>query len=229
MYTENLNPAAIHLVQRELVDNRRYTVLEFGCWTGALGSYMTSNFNLNWFGVEKNKSSAAIASTRFTVTSEDASEYIHGSADWLLCSDIVLMVDVLEHLYEPTDFLKQLRCRMKPNSTLILVLPNIESYEIIELLISNNFSYSDSGILDRTHRYFYSPKSACSELHRLGFGLKSEPYFLRNERGMNIFDCYTNNGNVTLQTNKGTFTYPTNYLDACSVSSYGFGISLICQ
>lgn len=189
---------------------------------------MSSRFNLKWFGVERNHQSACIASTRFDVLEEDASVYINGSADWLVAADIVLMVDVLEHLYEPSHFLHILRKRMKVNSTLILVLPNIESYEVIELLISNQFSYSESGILDRTHRYFYSPRSCCSELNKLGFGLKSTPFFLRNVRGQEILDEFNQTGSVSLRTSKGLINYPSNYADVCSLSSYGFGLSIIC-
>ena len=152
--------------------------------------------------VEKNSKSAHIASTRFDVVEEDAFSYVQGPAQWLNDADIILMVDVLEHLYEPADFLHIIRERMKIDSTLILVLPNIESYEIIDMLISNKFAYADSGILDRTHRYFYSPKSCCSELNKIGFGLKSKPIFLRNEKGNQIFEHYMQTKTISLSTSK---------------------------
>ena len=228
MYTDNLNQAAISLLSQERCQSSRLNVLEFGCWRGALGSYMMSTGYFEWRGVEKDSQSAKIAAKNFDVINQDAFDYIRGDASWLEMTDVVLMVDVLEHLYEPAEFLSILRSKLSLKTILILILPNIESYEIIELLIANKFAYSDTGILDRTHRYFYTPKSLCSELYKLGFFVKSRPFFLKNSKGEKIFDYFKKTGSVRLETDKGIIEYPSNYPDAQSVSSYGFGLSFIC-
>lgn len=74
--------------------------------------------------------------------------------------DIILILDVLEHLIDPDTFLKKVLNCLKKNGSIILCIPNIRHYSIFKnIFIKGDFHYTDSGILDKTHLRFYTKKS----------------------------------------------------------------------
>ena len=69
------------------------------------------------------------------------------------------MGDVLEHLHEPSIVLKKLYKHIKKGGHIILSMPNVKHYSvIIPLLMNDEFTYTDAGILDRTHLKMYTGK-----------------------------------------------------------------------
>ena len=78
-----------------------------------------------------------------------------GSIDLLLC------LDVLEHLVNPWEAIRKLDRLLKPGGTLIVSVPNLRNYHIIaDLAFRGQFTYTDSGTLDRTHLRFFTRSSA---------------------------------------------------------------------
>jgi 2-polyprenyl-3-methyl-5-hydroxy-6-metoxy-1,4-benzoquinol methylase len=75
--------------------------------------------------------------------------------------DLILCLDVLEHLINPWETIRRLDGLLKPGGQLIVSLPNIRNYHVVlDLAFKGKFSYSDSGILDRTHLRFFTRSSA---------------------------------------------------------------------
>ena len=75
--------------------------------------------------------------------------------------DLILCLDVLEHLFDPWKTIRSLDGLLKPGGTLIISLPNIRNYHILfDLAFRGKFSYSESGILDRTHLRFFTRTTA---------------------------------------------------------------------
>jgi len=69
--------------------------------------------------------------------------------------DVVLLLDVLEHLRDPLTTLKQAAEQVKPGGRLIISLPNITHAAVRLQLLGGRFEYSDKGLLDRTHLHFF--------------------------------------------------------------------------
>lgn len=75
--------------------------------------------------------------------------------------DMILCLDVLEHLVDPWGTVRKLDALLKPGGLWIISVPNIRNYHIlVDLAFRGKFEYSESGILDRTHLRFFTRESA---------------------------------------------------------------------
>jgi SAM-dependent methyltransferase len=83
--------------------------------------------------------------------------------------DLILCLDVLEHLVEPGEVLARLTARLSHGGTVIVSLPNIAHLSVsLPLLLRGRFEYRDAGILDRTHLRFFVRDSAIALLNQAG-------------------------------------------------------------
>jgi 2-polyprenyl-3-methyl-5-hydroxy-6-metoxy-1,4-benzoquinol methylase len=75
--------------------------------------------------------------------------------------DLILLLDVLEHLHNPTEVLRNLRKLLEPGGKVIVSVPNISHLSVtVPLLVRRKFTYRDSGIMDRTHLTFFVEDTA---------------------------------------------------------------------
>ena len=87
------------------------------------------------------------------------------------------MGDVLEHLMTPEKLLNRLRKYLKPDGHIIVSMPNVKHYSVmLPLLQRDEFSYSDAGILDRTHVKMYTGVEIQKLLLRCGYGIETLGY-----------------------------------------------------
>lgn len=83
--------------------------------------------------------------------------------------DLVLCLDVLEHLHDAQGVLASLAARAAPGATFIISLPNIAHLSVAApLLLLGRFEYRDAGILDRTHLRFFTRASILELLAAAG-------------------------------------------------------------
>lgn len=84
--------------------------------------------------------------------------------------DLVLALDVLEHLRRPEKVVAQLAAIMDEGATFIVSVPNVAHLSVsLPLLTRRRFDYADAGILDRTHYKFFVESSAVGLLNGGGF------------------------------------------------------------
>ena len=69
--------------------------------------------------------------------------------------DVVLCLDVLEHLVEPLDTLRRLKDLLTPTGILVASIPNVTHAAVRLQLLGGAFTYTDTGLLDRTHVRFF--------------------------------------------------------------------------
>lgn len=75
--------------------------------------------------------------------------------------DLILCLDVLEHLTNPWETVRRLDGLLKPGGQLIISVPNIRNYHVLfDLAFRGKFTYAESGILDRTHLRFFTRSTA---------------------------------------------------------------------
>ncbi len=70
--------------------------------------------------------------------------------------DYILFGDVLEHLVDPYKLVDRLKGCLSDGGCIIASIPNIMNAGVIYELLHGNFTYQDSGILDRTHLRFFT-------------------------------------------------------------------------
>lgn len=69
--------------------------------------------------------------------------------------DVVLCLDVLEHLLEPVGTLRRLSELLAPGGVVVASLPNITHAAVRLQLLHGSFTYTETGLLDRTHLRFF--------------------------------------------------------------------------
>lgn len=70
--------------------------------------------------------------------------------------DIILFLDVLEHLTNPAALLGKARKYLKPGGKVIFSVPNVAHWSVRFSLLLGHFRYAERGILDKTHLHFYT-------------------------------------------------------------------------
>ena len=87
--------------------------------------------------------------------------------------DYILLLDVIEHLKNPEEFMKTLKKKIDKNSkiTVIISTPNIGFLIIRLMLLFGSFNYGSRGILDKTHTRLFTFSSFKNLLLQSGFKL----------------------------------------------------------
>lgn len=137
--------------------------LEIGCGTGATMAVLQQRRKLaQAVGVELDAASAAEARSHFDTVIESTVEAADFEAVIAPASlDLVLCLDVLEHLVDPWTVVRRASPLLKPGGRLILSVPNIRNWKFIWRLLSRgDFHYRDAGLLDRTHLRFFVRETA---------------------------------------------------------------------
>lgn len=149
-------------------------VLEIGCGEGFFASKLAANGNAVT-GVDQ------LQAPRFENVFEqyiaaDLNEGIAGVAPALQRQsfDRILLMDVLEHLLEPEQLLKDCHSLLKPQGQVLVSVPNVANINVRVALLFGRFNYTDRGILDRTHLRFFTRKSARKMLIAAGYEIVSE-------------------------------------------------------
>ena len=84
--------------------------------------------------------------------------------------DVVLMLDVIEHLNRPEDFLEELRQKLATGSPQVLIsTANIACFITRAMLLAGQFNYGKRGILDMTHTRLFTFGSFRRVLRQAGF------------------------------------------------------------
>ncbi len=144
-------------------------VLEVGCASGATLQWLKKETGCSWVGgIELTKDAADRAKKVLDFFLEgniENNELPIESAS----IDLILCLDVLEHLVDPWQVVKRLSILLKPGGAMIVSLPNICHRDVmISLLFSDRWDYQNSGILDRTHLRFFTQTTALEMLQDAG-------------------------------------------------------------
>lgn len=84
--------------------------------------------------------------------------------------DCISFNDVLEHLYNPQDVLTLIAPKLLSSGFIIASIPNVRYFHNLkELLISKDWEYKDSGILDSTHVRFFTKRSMKRMFEKAGY------------------------------------------------------------
>jgi len=88
--------------------------------------------------------------------------------------DTFLLLDIIEHLKNPEQFLERLRAQLDHQpKTLVFSTPNVGFIVQRLMLLIGQFNYGKAGILDRTHTRLFTFRAAEHLLRDAGFRIKS--------------------------------------------------------
>lgn len=83
--------------------------------------------------------------------------------------DLILALDILEHLKNPQQVLEDLVARLTDSGRIVVSLPNVSHASVVaNLAFRRRFEYRDAGILDRTHLRFFTEQSALNLMEQAG-------------------------------------------------------------
>lgn len=143
----------IEYVQKPIEED--FQILEIGCDCGVNLLEIKNKYPMaDCYGMEINESAAEIA--------ESVANVVVGNIEMEdipfegILFDYIIFGDVLEHLHNPEKVLRDCRKRLKANGKIIASIPNRMHYSVMRDLINGNFSYTDTGLLDKTHIHFFT-------------------------------------------------------------------------
>jgi len=156
-----------------LLPSHAARALEVGCGAGHTLSLLKEQGVCDWVcGIEISPAAAEQAALRLDRVVQGNIEAMElplepGSIDLLLC------LDVLEHLVDPWETLRRLTTLLSPNGVLVASIPNVRYYRVLlPLMLQGRWDYQDSGILDRTHLRFFTRDTAIELVESSGLSVK---------------------------------------------------------
>ncbi|HVZ07710.1 class I SAM-dependent methyltransferase [Rhodopila sp.] len=173
-------PAAYSKERREiapLLPGRFDSVLEIGCGSGSTMAWLRRTRAVEYAaGVEYAEAAASLARPHFDdlEIGDAATTPMRFKREHF---DLVLALDVLEHIPYPETTVARLAERLKPGGTMVVSLPNIAHYHAsVPLFLRGQWTYGRDGILDRTHLRFFSEAGARALIEGSGLRITSIRY-----------------------------------------------------
>jgi SAM-dependent methyltransferase len=137
----------------------RSRVLDVGCGDGTVARLLAAQGCSVW-GIERDKELAELAKDACDhvviadVEGVDLAELVDDPFDVVLC------LDVLEHLVDPVATLRRLTANLAPSGRIVASIPNVAHGAVRLQLLEGSFRYTDSGLLDRGLLHLYDRRGA---------------------------------------------------------------------
>ena len=149
------------------------TVLDIGCGDGHVARECEKS-GIRVTGLDQQETPPGLMSETFKVRLDEAELPVN-----LSDFDVVLMLDVIEHLSEPEQFLIRLRESYRsPHGKaagpplVVLSTPNVAFATVRLNLLLGRFPYAERGILDLTHRRLFTRGSLVRALEDCGYQIE---------------------------------------------------------
>jgi 2-polyprenyl-3-methyl-5-hydroxy-6-metoxy-1,4-benzoquinol methylase len=130
-------------------------ILDIGCAAGDVARILSQRGCSVW-GVENDRVAAELARAYCKgvvlgdIADLDLEETLAGTA-----FDVVLFLDVLEHLLDPAAALRKAAGVLAADGKVLASIPNVAHGAVRLQLLGGRFRYTDAGLLDRTHVKFF--------------------------------------------------------------------------
>lgn len=132
-------------------------VLDIGCSSGYLGERLVQERNATVWGIEYDKDDAQEAKDRgFSKVFVGDVEKFEWSKLGKQRFNVMVFADILEHLMNPAEVLRQASKFLVPGGIVVISVPNIAHLSVRIELMAGNFIYEPRGILDNTHTKYFT-------------------------------------------------------------------------
>jgi len=148
------------------------TILDIGCGAGGYGRTLkASRTAIEVWGVESNPDIAQIAAKhldRVVIASFPGPVDVPSNS-----FDVVQFNDVLEHMADPWEALRQANQILKPTGVVVASIPNVRYLPVLfNLVVRGEWKYTPSGVLDSTHLRFFTRSGIRSLFSDCGYDIE---------------------------------------------------------
>ena len=153
----------------EFIPDNACRVLDVGCGEGNFGLNVKNKRGAEVWGVEMYDDAANTARLKLDhlLTGNIEADDLGLPEDYFDC---IVFNDVLEHLQYPWSVVEKMRKYLTPGGCILASIPNIRYYpNMIRLLVHKEWTYTDAGLLDRTHLRFFTKSSIRSMFESSGY------------------------------------------------------------
>lgn len=130
-------------------------ILEVGCDCGMNLLEIRNRYpNARLYGIEINSAAAEIAKHICDVKVGNIEDYKDLFSQKYF--DYIIFGDVLEHLRDPLGTISYCRKLLSEKGCLLACIPNLMHISVIHELLNGNFTYTEMGLLDKTHIHLFT-------------------------------------------------------------------------
>jgi 2-polyprenyl-3-methyl-5-hydroxy-6-metoxy-1,4-benzoquinol methylase len=153
-------------------------VLDIGCGAGAVGLGIKKAFpGTHVWGCELDARAAEIARGRLDrVSTDPTAEWNEAALAALGMVDTVMLLDVLEHMYNPWAEMQRLARHLADDAQVIISLPNVGHMSLLRDLANGYWHYKPYGLLDITHLRFFTEYEMTRLIYQTGFRVEKKMY-----------------------------------------------------
>lgn len=133
--------------------------LDVGCFVGTTSTLIKSRYpDCRTIGIEPSKHAVELARTRMDVVHEGLLEEVDFAAEGYGPGhfDVIVLADVLEHMYNPWGALKRLKPYLSSRGCILASIPNARNLSVLSQLAAGRWHYESIGLLDVTHIRFFT-------------------------------------------------------------------------
>ena len=141
------------------------SVLEIGCGRAATGALIGERFGCRVVGIELNPEAAAAAGKRLDRVIQGDVQTLEPGETF----DAIVAFELFEHLTDGQEFLERAAGWLRPGGRIVLSVPNVGHYSVVEDLIAGRWDYIPMGLLCATHVRFFTRRTLEDWLHAAGF------------------------------------------------------------
>jgi 2-polyprenyl-3-methyl-5-hydroxy-6-metoxy-1,4-benzoquinol methylase len=172
-YVSKLNFSSTHSKAYSKIGNNS-RVLSLGCGDCYVEKELQSKKNCYVYGVDNFINNNIKSLNGHEVTNLNFYNFNFDSAEY----DFILLLDVIENLHSPENFLNMLNNKMSYNPELKLLIstPNVANIFIRLMLLFGNFNYGKRGILDKTHTRLFTKNTFIKLLEENNFYIRTVFY-----------------------------------------------------
>lgn len=176
-----------------LLPSKFSKIFELGCGDGSTLQMIKSYFDVSFCaGFDIDDRSIAIARQHLDLAVPGNIEFTE-PPEAVRDIDVILCLDVLEHLVDPWRVVRMLHERLSDSGVIIASIPNVRYFRVsLPLLFKGSWELADAGILDRTHLRFFVKKTAIDLMTSSGLHLhKLQPLGLEVGRKARLVNMAT--------------------------------------
>jgi len=116
----------------EVLPNAIGTILDVGCGSGTTSKWLKQKYQCRAIGIEVDSKSAEIARASLDKVfeaniEEEASFY----SDYKNQIDVILMLDVLEHIKDPWSYIEQIKPMLSEGGVVVASIPNVRNIKAL--------------------------------------------------------------------------------------------------
>ena len=176
----------------DLMPTTSGSVLDIGCAGGILARALQERAH-QFGGVNISREAILVAQPYlergfvFDVADQDWPEELT-----IMKFDTIVASEIIEHLFDPEQFLKKFRRLMAPGGKIIITTPNFLFWKNRFRMLLGRFCYEKEGLLDFGHIRFFTVIAARESFAKSGLSIEQEHHYYPNleHRGMGKLGQY---------------------------------------